>query len=90
MAVLGLLCIILGWALQFVSLLQDDTQISWVFVASYSVGVFLLVTDGYVNGGMEIANLNLLALILSLCVLLTLMTKKRITASSKTFSKKRK
>jgi hypothetical protein len=79
---LGLLCIILGWALQFVDLLQGRKEISWVFVACYSVGVFLLVTDGYLMGSLETANLNMLSLILSLCVLLMLIAKNKKPPSS--------
>lgn len=89
MVTLGLVCIIIGWALQFVDLLQGEKEISWVFVASYSVGVFLLVTDGYLAGEVIVSNLNLLALILSSCVLLMLTNRnRRTTKTAKTVSSK--
>lgn len=83
MITLGLICIILGWALQFVDLLQGLKEISWVFVACYSVGVFLLVTAGYLSNDLQAANLNLLVLILSVCVLLMLMAKNKSLKPSK-------
>jgi hypothetical protein len=89
MITLGLLCIILGWALQFVDILQGEKQISWAFVACYSIGVFLLVTDGYMTGHTYVANLNLLALILSCCVLLMLRGKTKSANSSKPSRKRR-
>lgn len=77
MLTLGFICIILGWAMQFVGLLQGEKEISWVFVSSYAVGVFLIVTAGYLTGDMTTSNLNLLTLILSLCVLLMLVNGKK-------------
>ncbi len=81
MITLGLTCIILGWALQFVFLLNGEKQISWLFVLCYTVGVFLLVADGYISGNIEIANMNLLSVILSTCVMLLLVKKERPSSS---------
>jgi len=84
MTTIGLLCIIIAWALQFVFLLEGEKQISWLFTACYSVGLFLLVVDGYVTGQATTANLNLLALILSMCVMLMLINKNKISARTTT------
>jgi hypothetical protein len=86
MSNVGLVCIILGWALQFAALLEGDKKISWPFAACNSIGVFLLVVDWYIYGNMTVANLNLLVLILSTCVMIVLAKK----TSAPTPSRKRR
>jgi hypothetical protein len=84
MITIGLLCVIIAWALQFVFLLEGEKEISWLFTACYSVGVFLLVVADYVAGNTTTANLNLLVLILSMCVMLMIMNKNKICAKTAT------
>lgn len=67
-AILGLILIIAGWIMQ-IRHLKKDNNLCIKFVALYSLGVLLLVIDGFWNGPMWIVLLNLVSLVAALVVL---------------------
>jgi len=62
---IGLTLIAIGWILQFSSVLQGSREIKRFFVVFYTLGVLLLVIDGYINKLTTMASLNLITLLLS-------------------------
>jgi hypothetical protein len=62
---IGLTLIAIGWILQFSSVLQGSREIKRFFVIFYSLGIILLVIDGYMNKLTTMASLNLITLLLS-------------------------
>ena len=62
---IGLTLIVIGWILQFSSVLQGSREIKRFFVVFYTLGVLLLVIDGYINKLTTMASLNLITLLLS-------------------------
>jgi hypothetical protein len=69
MSYVGLIFIIIGWAIQ---LMRKDKTIDIKFVVIYSLGVALLAIDGFVNGLIELAVLNLISFILAFAVFMKL------------------
>lgn len=69
---LGLFLITAGWLCQVI---QKTNKIEPLFVGLYSVGVMFLVVDGYKEGLIIMAVLNLISLALA-TVLLYRLTKK--------------
>jgi hypothetical protein len=61
----GLLLIITGWGIQFFS---KGKTINKHFVLVYSLGVILLVLDGFQQGLQIVAILNLISLVFTLVV----------------------
>lgn len=66
MANFGLLLIIIGWGIQYLS---KGKNIRPAFIITYCFGVLLLAVDGYINGLTSSAILNLVSLISALAVL---------------------
>jgi hypothetical protein len=62
---IGLLIIIIGWGIQ---LLSKERNIQKSFVLIYSLGVILLVIDGFLEGLMYLAILNLVSFLVSIAV----------------------
>ena len=62
---MGLTLIVIGWIVQFSSVLQGGREIRRFFVILYTLGVLLLVIDGYINKLTTMASLNLITLLLS-------------------------
>lgn len=62
---IGLTLIVIGWIVQFSSVLQSGREISRFFVILYTLGVLLLVIDGYMNKQTTMASLNLISLLLA-------------------------
>ena len=61
----GLACIIAGWFIQLYHAWKGVREIQPLFVMTYTVGVLLLVIDGYMSGLMELAMLNLVSMVVA-------------------------
>ncbi len=66
MIYLGLILVIIGWAVQLYS--RKSKEIQPAFLLLYSVGVGVLILDGYLSDALGIAGLNAVALLLALLV----------------------
>jgi hypothetical protein len=75
-AIIGLLFIIFGWAIQLGHSLKGKREIQIFFVISYIIGVAFLVYDGYINGMKDLAFYNAVSLIVSGVVLFMILKKK--------------
>ena len=69
MATLGLVLIILAWAIQLVLVYQKKFQLNPLFVLIYCFGILALVIDGYSSGLSMLATLNLIVLMLGAAIL---------------------
>lgn len=67
-AELGLMLIIIGWALLYFHLRNNKAGISLKFVGIYSLGVLFLVIDGFIAGMNRLAYLNLLSFVMAVLV----------------------
>jgi len=68
-SIIGLVLVGLGWLAQLFFMNKDQPVILPSFIILYSVGVVLLVYDGFSNGTIESAAINLLSLVMALAVL---------------------
>lgn len=68
LAYIGMILIIAGWIMQIMHL-KKDQNLCIKFVVLYSLGVFLLVIDGFWDGFTVLGLLNLASLVAALAVL---------------------
>lgn len=73
---IGLIIIVLAWVYQFFVSLKRGRSLSINFIIIYSVGVLLLVIDGFKTGLITLAIINLISLIVALLVLSININKK--------------
>lgn len=66
---IGLLFIIFGWLIQLKNAWAKKSNIKTGFMLLYSAGVLLLVIDGFMNGLLPLALLNLISLVVAALVL---------------------
>ncbi len=72
---LGLSLIVVAWIFQFFVSLKNKKKLSLKFVATYSIGVLLLVIDSFNSNMSTLATINLISLIASLSVLILILKK---------------
>lgn len=77
-AMLGLTLIILSWITQLLFILKNNNEINPWFIFFYSLGVIALIIDGFKINNQDIALFNLITLIFSSIVLITLLNKKEL------------
>jgi len=70
-SIIGLSLVVLAWIFQFF-LMDKKKKISLSFVSLYSIGVIVLVYDGFSSGLNNLAIANLVSLVASLSVLVKL------------------
>lgn len=63
---IGLGLIVFAWLYQLVSFAYGNKKIRFVFVGLYSVGVLVLVVDGFMAGLNSVAYFNIASLVMSL------------------------
>ena len=68
LSILGLVLIIAGWLIQFYHM-KKSKEIRKEFVITYGIGVLMLVIDGFRNGILILALLNLVSLVVAALVL---------------------
>ena len=68
-ASLGLGLIVVGWVIQLIEVCKKKKRLNRIFVIMYVIGVALLVADGFMNGLMTLAFLNLVCLVVVALVL---------------------
>jgi hypothetical protein len=73
---IGLSIIIVAWLFQLIVSLRKKNKLSFSFVILYSVGVLLLVIGAFNSGMTTLATINLVSLLASLSVLITIIIKK--------------
>lgn len=66
----GLTIISVAWILQFVYLNNNEQKITVLFPLLYSVGILLLVIEGFMTGSTTVASLNVISLLISFLVFL--------------------
>jgi CDP-diglyceride synthetase len=74
-ALIGLVLIIIGWAIQAYYVYNGKKEVHQLFIAAYMIGVLLLVIDGFMNNLTSLAILNLISLVVSGLVLVMLFSK---------------
>ena len=73
----GLVIICIAWLYELYLLIsKGDMMLSVLFVGIYTLGVLMLVVDGFMLGASSVTWLNLVSLLLSAGILLVLMKKK--------------
>jgi len=72
MTIIGLTLIAVAWIIQLVSTTNENHKMHLLFAGLYTIGVLLLVIDGYLTGATTIASLNLISLVGSAFVFLKL------------------
>jgi hypothetical protein len=73
---IGLSIIIIAWLFQLIVSLKKKNKLSFSFVILYSLGVLLLVVGAFSSGMATLATINLISLLASLSVLITITIKK--------------
>ena len=74
---IGLAFIIIGWLIQLKYMWNKKNEIKFSFVGFYSLGVALLVVDGFQNNLLSLAILNSISLLASILVLFKLKSKNK-------------
>jgi len=72
---IGLSIVVIAWVFQLVVSLKNKKNLSISFVILYSLGVLLLVFDGFNAGMTTLATINLISLLASLSVLIVIKKK---------------
>jgi hypothetical protein len=75
-AQIGLAFIIIGWLMQL-KYMNKKNEIKFSFVGFYSLGVALLVVDGFQNNLLSLMILNSISLLASILVLFKLKSKNK-------------
>jgi hypothetical protein len=83
LGLIGLVVIAIAWLLQLVSSWKGKKEIKKCFLIVYVIGVLLIIWQGYVNNDTSGTTLNLLSLVLSVMVLLTIIWKKPRAVATK-------
>ena len=73
-SLIGLLLVIFGWLIQLIKM-KKDLKINPYFVGLYSLGILILVYDGFSSGLNNLAIANLISLIISAIVLVKILKK---------------
>lgn len=74
LGIAGLALIVIAWYIQAKSVTKTKTLLNKNFVAVYLAGVILLILDGFANGALLTAILNLIVAIVAGWVLLKVRT----------------
>jgi len=72
----GLVLICIAWLYEFSLLMKGDMLVGALFVGFYTLGVLLLVIDGFMLGATSLTWLNLVSLVISFGVWVVLLKKK--------------
>ena len=75
-SLIGLLLVIFGWLIQLIKM-KKDLKINPCFVGLYSLGVLILVYDGFNSGLNNLATANLFSLIISAIILFKILKKNK-------------
>ena len=74
LSIIGLSIIIIAWIFQFFSM-NKTKKITSTFIIIYSLGVLVLVYDGFASGLTNLATANLISFLVSLAVLIKVLKK---------------
>ena len=74
LSLVGLSIVIIGWLVQFFSM-NKNKKISKYFIILYSLGVLVLVYDGFTSDLTSLAIANLISLLVSVLVLIKVLRK---------------
>jgi hypothetical protein len=75
-SIIGLIIIIIAWIVQLV-LLKRSRELTPLFIIIYSVGVLVLVIDGFVTKLYDLAFLNLASMLVAIAVLVHINLKNK-------------
>lgn len=76
-SIIGLIIIIIAWALQLLYIWQGGRKINKLLLVGYILGLILLIYDGFKNNIILTSILNLIILILILLILFKISFKKK-------------
>ena len=74
LSLIGLSLVVLGWLMQLIKM-KKDLKIKPCFVGFYSLGVLILVYDGFSSGLNDLAIANLISLVISAIIFVKILKK---------------